>query len=316
MTWCTDSINDILEQYEKDPNIKPLVRDITINHILSDDKDEIVFPFLIHPVTGKLDLRAPNLSFNYTEEEKNNILEISDPTTIFKYVKLTNNGSYSDWNPYPFQLDWITNYSKYKFNFFITSRQIGSSNLEMLSVLHYILINKDKTIFYIGPSNQNCTETAIKLYNLFNSLPFYMRVGVTKREINDIHFENGCVIRFYSHDKLIPSSVNINLLIIDDLSRMRPDILKDLFPQCERCLISTLPSKDKLTKVQYNTFGVGVFNIIKYNWECVPTRDENWAKNEILQIGGALDFINEYSCGEANDRLKAIVRDYKIESIL
>ena len=110
MTWCTDLINDVLEQYEKDPNIKPLVRDITINHILSDDKDEIVFPFLIHPVTGKLDLRAPYLLFNYTEEEIQNLFEIkSEPTSIFKYVRLTNN---SDWNPYPFQLDWIDQYSK------------------------------------------------------------------------------------------------------------------------------------------------------------------------------------------------------------
>jgi hypothetical protein len=139
-----------------------------------------------------------------------------------------------------------------------------------------------------------------------------MKVGVTKRETNDIHFENGCLIKFYNQDKLVPPSTTIDLLLVDDLYMMKTDILKNLFPQSKRCLIYTIPSKDGILQ----KFQSSVFNVKHYNWECVPTRDENWVKNEILQTGGVIDFINEYGCGEENDRLKSIIRDYKIDSIL
>ena len=49
MRWNSQKVNQILEQYKSDSSLKPIVRDITIDHILSDSSEELQFPFLISP---------------------------------------------------------------------------------------------------------------------------------------------------------------------------------------------------------------------------------------------------------------------------
>ena len=103
MIWNTYSINELIEQYSKNQSIKSLMRSVSIYHILSDSNSEVDFPFRINSKSGDISYRSPNLLFEYTELEKQNLFDIkSDPISIFKYIGVT---------PHRCQVDMIKSYS-------------------------------------------------------------------------------------------------------------------------------------------------------------------------------------------------------------
>ena len=67
MLWNTDKINNIIESLKNGSNIKQIIRDINISHILSDETTEIKFPFLISETEGIPIFRTPDIQFEYSE---------------------------------------------------------------------------------------------------------------------------------------------------------------------------------------------------------------------------------------------------------
>ena len=279
MIWNTKLINEILENFEEDKSVKPILRDIHINHILSDDNEKIDFPFLIDPLINTLSIRSPHILFDYTKEEKRNISEMHhDATKIFKYARLKNMGvgyqgvnAFNDWLPYSFQLEWVNDYQKHKYNIFKTSRQIGSSQLGALCVLHYILSNHDKSVQFIGSTNLSCEDAAKRFYWLYEGLPFYMKVGVkeirpkfftgSKKKIS-IKFDNGSEILFNSAEKFNIGR-SIDFLIMEDVKDTK--ILNNILPYLSTVgsfLIYGIPNDDKVFQQI-----ISHSNIKSYRWE-------------------------------------------------
>lgn len=327
MIWNTKLINEILENFEEDKSIKPILRDITIEHILSDNDEPIIFPFLIDSLTNTLSLRAPKIQFELTDNEKENIVSVHhNAALLVNYIKIANYGKlnstekiFSKWSPYPFQIEWMEDYQKYRYNIIKTSRQIGSSNLGMACALHYVLSHHNKSVRFIGRTNQSCENSAIKFYQLYESLPFYMKIGVTELKPKIftanrktlMKFENGCEIRFSQADNI---SGHIDFLIIEDMKDS--SVFTNLIPILSSAagfLIYGLPNNDPIfQQIQLTS---SIINHKQYNWNSVPNRDVEWVKQEILNIGGVREFINEYSNGEMTPELKILLRDKLIDDL-
>jgi len=315
MIWNTQLIDELLNRYQEDKDIKSLVRDITINHILSDDDESVVFPFLIDPVTTELNLRAPNLSFDYTTDEISKLFEIkSDTTSIFNHLKIFN-------KLYEFKRKWLEDYKSNRYNIFITSRQIGSSYMAMMCALHYILTNTDKNVIFIGINKQMLIETSMKFSKLYNSLPFFMKVGVIHTTDNpkkyEIKFDNGCKIKFIDGSSNIAEQ--IDFLIIDDLDRMQSQLMHHLFPMLSARSHSKLlifGQNQKQNTWLQTAINNPYFNVQYYNWTSISDRSTEWVKETINIVGGINQFINEYNCGQIDSNLQAILRDFKIDDIL
>ena len=71
MSWNTKRIDDLILAYQNFPNIKHLIRDISIDQILSDTEIEMKFPFVVDAVSGKLIFRSPFIKFEMTDQEVN-----------------------------------------------------------------------------------------------------------------------------------------------------------------------------------------------------------------------------------------------------
>lgn len=308
MLWNTDKINNIIESLKNGSNIKQIIRDINISHILSDETTEIKFPFLISETEGIPIFRTPDIQFEYSEEEKQNMFQIkSDSTSILKYFNL---------KKFNYQKDWLRHYQDNRFNLFVKSRQIGATTLSLICAIHYILTNTEKEIVFLCRDNSDTIDKFDKFIKLYNdNIPFFLQKGVTSIKGNknfSISFENRCRISF--RDKLAMTT-SIDFLISEDINNLEPEIM----PFCrDRILISSLPTKDsnswiyKLT----NNQTLHQFNIQYFDWTSNKDRDSNWVRNEIMNLGSTNDFIQEYCCGRITPEIQSYLRDFKIDSIL
>lgn len=315
MKWTTEKINEIIQNLNNGSNIKQVIRDININHILSDETEDIKFPFLISEKDGHPILRSPFLSFEYTDEEKQNLFEIkAEPSSILKFLDL---------KFYDYQVDWLRYYNSKKFNLFVKSRQIGATTLSLICGIHYILTNTDKQVVFICRDTSDVLDKIGIFMNLYDkNIPFYMKKGVTKIK-NDksnfyFDFDNGCKIKFTTLNKQIIGS-SIDFLIIEDLSLMNENVMPTNIPFCkDRILISSLLSSDENSWVNkvVNNNTLHQFNVKKFDWTCRTDRSVNWARQEMLHLGSLNSFVNEYCCGRITPEIQSYLRDIKIDSIL
>jgi hypothetical protein len=315
MRWNSQKVNQILEQYKSDSSLKPIVRDITIDHILSDSSEELQFPFLISPTEGIPIFRTPHLSFEYTDEEIQSMFEIkSDATSILKYFNL---------KEFDYQKDWINHYQNKRYNFFIKSRQIGVTTLSLICAIHYILTNTEKVVVFLCRDVQDATDKFDKFIKLYNdNIPFYLKSGVTKisgrNKSHSMDFESGCRIVFKIQSELLIGA-SIDFLIIEDLELMKIDILPTNSPLVrDRILVSTLPSNDTKSWVYKvcNNQTLHQFNLQYFDWSLIKDRDFNWIRHEMIHLGGLNEFINQYCCGRVTPETQSYLRDIKIDSIL
>lgn len=315
MRWNTQKVNQILEQYKSDSSLKPIVRNITIDHLLSDSSEELQFPFLISPTEGIPIFRTPHLSFEYTDEEIQSMFEIkSDATSILKYFNL---------KEYDYQKNWLKYYQDKRYNFFIKSRQIGATTLSLICAIHYILTNTEKEVVFLCRDVQDTTDKFDKFIKLYNdNIPFYLKSGVTKiggrNKSYSMDFENGCRIVFKIQSELLIGA-SIDFLIIEDLELMKIDILPTNSPLVrDRILVSTLPSNDANSWVYkvINNQTLHQFNLQYFDWSLIKDRDSNWIRHEMIHLGGLNEFINEYCCGRVTPEIQSYLRDIKIDSIL
>lgn len=308
MLWNTDKINDIVELLRNGSNIKQIIRDININHILSDETTEIKFPFLISETEGIPIFRTPDLQFEYSEEEKLKMLEISEyAPQILNFFKI---------KKFHYQKDWLRYYQDNRFNLFVKSRQIGATTLSLICAIHYILTNTEKEIVFLCRDKLDVIDKFDKFIKLYNdNIPFYLQIGVTFIKGNknfSISFENRCRISF--RDKLTMTT-SIDFLISEDINNLEPVII----PFCrDKILISSLPTKDSNSWIYKitNNQTLHKFNIQYFDWTLFKDRDSNWARNVIMELGNTKDFIQEYCCDRITPEIQSYLRDIKIDSIL
>lgn len=311
MTWSTEKINEIIHDLNNGSNIKQIIRDININHLLSDESNDIKFPFLISEKDGSPILKTPFLYFEYTDEEKQTLFEIkSDPCSLLKFFDL---------KFYDYQNVWLRYYHTKKFNLFVKSRQIGATTLSLISAIHYILTNIDKQIVFICRNSDDAIDKISLFLNLYEkNIPFYMKKGVTKINQFYFEFENGCRILFAPENKSLIGS-SIDFLIIEDIYLMNENTMPVNIPLCkDRILISTLLSKDDSSWVNQivNNQTSHNFNVKKFDWTCMTDRDANWVRQEMIHLGSIGEFVNEYCCGIITPETQSFIRDIKIDSIL
>ena len=303
MIWNTYSINELIEQYSKNQSIKSLMRSVSIYHILSDSNSEVDFPFRINSKSGDISYRSPNLLFEYTELEKQNLFDIkSDPISIFKYIGVT---------PHRCQVDMIKSYSNHRFNLATCTKRIGSTYASLILSLSYILANKDKTIQYICINKNMCDKNISTFRYLYDKLPFYMKLGIIDDKRHTIKFDNGCIIHF-SISKSIQIGYSISFLIIDNAYKSDRDI-DNILVSCSANGASVLIISNKYieTIFQHQSY----YNNSYYDWTSNELFTTEWAEDKIKKVG-ITKFIEESCLGRITEEMKPTLRDITINSIL
>lgn len=194
MSWNTKRINDLILAYQNFPNIKHLIRDISIDQILSDEEIEMKFPFVVDAVSGKLLFRSPFIKFEMTEQEVDTKNRFGfEFETIQKFLDVSESVQ-------KLFLDDI-------YNAHLTTNRNGDKKYYSNSMpydlakilLHYVTTKIDKNILCITPDILDSTSV---FYELYDGLPFFLKSGVVKYSPDYLHkpsqieFDNGCKLKF------------------------------------------------------------------------------------------------------------------------
>lgn len=286
MNWSTKLI-DLYPKY----NITEQ-RDSRISNVLGIDEEKwpITKPFY----RNNPNLRARNISFDYTDDEKVEIIKLQDPLYFSNSMKF--NGSIKLRS---YQEEIINNYKNNRFNLIVSSRQTGSSLLNAIQILHYALANNDKYVLVISNKIQSSISILDKIKILYENMPYFSKCGVITYNNSEIKFDNGTTIRVGS--PVLFLGRNIDFLVIDEFAHIPDKVINNFYASIipvisahkySKISISSTPNGNNLFKklVSENT---NMFNKQLIHWSLTPGRNEKWKKDEINMIG-LESFMREY----------------------
>jgi hypothetical protein len=242
-------------------------------------------------------IRKSGINFEYTEEEKASLKDIS--SAVKSNLKTYVMGQLSQIKLHDYQEKILESLNRNRFNLILNSRQSGITTVVAIHALTYIISNTDRSILIVSPKAVNGCDFIEKLKHLYISLPFYLKPGVIAWNKHSIKFENGCSIRVVSSKNDI--GYKFHNLIMQDAAL----IPSAHFEYFYRTIIPTVAShKDGKITIYSTPNGVNKFYELyagdnyyhkhHVKWNDVPGRDEEWKKKEILKLGSEEAFAQEY----------------------
>lgn len=287
--------NSYLLKLYTDMGEKPFIRDFLIDGIIGGGTNyNFVSPYIINSGPIIVGIRAPNIEFRFTEEEEKKYSNIeSDIKNIQEFI------SFIFYNS---QIDMLDTVSKNRLSILNVSRQIGTTTIMALYVLHYAMFNKNKTTLVLCPTTALCKSFYEIIYSLYIPLPFFLKKGIANnRSPYKIVFDNGSQILLgIDPEKYIMT--NIDTLVLSDLAHNshQSEINSMLVPRLlsirdGRIIIFSTPTEsDKYFSDIY--LNNNNFVSKEYPWYVIPNRDGAWKKDMMNNIHNTRSFAQEFEC--------------------
>ena len=263
---------------------------------------------------GDISLRKANLLFEWTEEEINEYTKCSQDIIYFanKYViTTTEDGSVKHLSLRNYQIDYLnliskpTNSSGQTFVANLCARQMGTTLLHTIQILHDAMFKTDKNTLICSNTREASEEIVQKIKSIYVNLPFWLKPGVKSWNQVSIIFDNGCKIKTASRSKNAAIGYTIDYLYMVDAAFLPENIFKPfydaLYPitaarQNTKFIISSTPNGMNLFHSIYTDAlgGVNKFKPNRIDYWLIPNRDEKWKEKTIKDIGGIDEFEQEY----------------------
>lgn len=204
-----------------------------------------------------------------------------------------------------YQKDIINHFNKNKYSIFFASRQIGKTVAMCISLLHRLLFKDDQKIIIITNKGETGKEILRKLKDIYKSLPFYLKQGVTSWNEKLIVFENSSRIELFSNGT---DWKNYDIIYVDEFSKIPGRIIEPIYEEIMKNL-----KEDAKFIISSGPNGLNLFyqlvqdserdekdprknkfkTLRTYYWQ-VPGRDEKWINEQIMMLGSYAAFKQEY----------------------
>lgn len=163
----------------------------------------------------------------------------------------------------------------------------------------YLIFNIDKNALILSNKLDTTKEIIDKAKVIIENLPFFMKPGVLKYDVQNMKFDNGCRLIGQSTTGKAGISFTIHLLFLDEFAHIQDNIVESFFENVYPTLSSSLISRIIITSTPngFNKFyeiydnavkGKNEFKAFKVDWWQVPGRDEAWKEREVGNLGGGI----------------------------
>lgn len=273
MRWTTDGITKLVNEIENGRDIKSILREISIETILSDSDSEPTFPFYYGSgdVALNFNLRARNILYHCTSDE---MMEYGNymrsPMELYKmvysrYVTHQYN-SKKDFNIFDHEQIWINNYLKSRFNMFLSPRQMGSTDLIAFCVIHYIIKESDRRVVVYDRN-----DFFMKFMCMYECLPFFMKPGIVDQEYHETYYEiifdNGCrVLCTDNITDIIGPGYGIDFTIINKpkINNDFKEVMNVIIPAVSSLSLSRIMIRLSNDEIEYFNSYSGVMDKISF----------------------------------------------------
>ena len=219
-------------------------------------------------------------------------------------------------DPYEYQLRLMHSYHNYRFNINMMPRQTGKSTCAAGYLLWYAMFNPDQTILVAAHKYSGASEIMQRIRFAYETLPDFIRAGVTAYNKGSLEFDNGSRIVAQSTTENTGRGLSISLAYLDEFAFVRPSVAKEFWTSLSptlatggKCIITSTPNMDDDQFAQIwrdanknadefgNATNQGINGFAHYlaTWEVHPDRDEDWASVERGKIGEER-FRREHNC--------------------
>lgn len=308
--WTTEKVNKILQAIDEDGlDIR------TLSNTPFKDND--------------VNLKKPNLAFEYTPEELEELRKCKEDVLYFAYNYcsiMTDNGitlikdipGLRD-----FQEEILLSFAKNNMNILMASRQTGKSVTSGIFILWFLLFQNDKTALVVADNSTTTTELIDKFKIALDNLPFFMKPGIKKTNVMTTRFDNDSRLVGRTTTKKSGIGLSINLLYMDEFAHIDSAKLDEFYkavlptvtadPNAKVIITSTPNGKNKFYDIWIDAIAKKSSYVpIRVDWWQVPGRDEAWKEKTIANLGSVEDFNQEYGLQFfSSDQLLLNSRDLK-----
>lgn len=257
-------------------------------------------------------------AMSYDELEEYSKCKYSIEYFTERYCKFNLNGKISNIKLRDYQQKVLKDFTEKRFNIWMSSRQMGTTNIKIIFFLHSMIFNTNFNILSFEHKLMENMEILERFRSIYEHLPYFLKPGVLEYNTNKILFDNGSEISFLDKKKMDiikkeleykkkskGSYHNIeecDLLSYGEISRLDDqeftNIFTNVLPNLKNngrvIITSRLNGNNKLYEMVINSEkGKGTFNIIKTYWWEISSRDMKWREEMIKSIGEEF-FNREY----------------------
>ena len=255
--------------------------------------------------------KTPYRKEKYTEEQ---LLELAlctqDPKHFMKehcFIQHPTQGRMK-FALYDFQEELVDVYHNNRYSISMLARQTGKSTCAAGYLLWYAMFNPDQTILIAAHKYSGASEIMQRIRFAYETLPDFIRAGVTSYNKGSLEFDNGSRIIAQSTTENTGRGLSISLAYLDEFAFVRPNIAKEFWTALSptlstggKCIITSTPNQDddqfaqiyrEAAKAQDefgndtdNGLGLNGFKAFNADWKYHPDRDEEWAEEERNKIG-------------------------------
>lgn len=274
---------------------------------------------------GESDLiKKPHKKATYTQKQLDDFRKCVDPVTgpfyfisNFFYVQHPKKGKVL-YRPFSYQIRLIDAYHNNKRVVAMMPRQCGKTVTAAGYLLWAAMFNSDQTILIAAHKFSGASEIMSRIRYGYESVPDYIRAGITEYNKQSIIFDNGSRIMAQTTTETTGRGLSISILYSDEMSSVRPTIAREFWTSCSltlstggKAIVTSTPNNsDDLfadiwhsankTEDEYgntipNGLGINGFKAITARWNEHPDRDEAWA-DEQRELVGDERFAREILC--------------------
>jgi hypothetical protein len=257
-------------------------------------------------------IKKPNMQESYTETQLAEIIRCADPVNgpqyfldNYFYIQHPTKGRML-YEPYEYQRRLVDTYHNYRYSISLMPRQTGKSTTAAGYLLWYAMFVPDSTILVAAHKYTGSQEIMQRIRYAYESVPNFIRAGVTSYNKGSIDFDNGSRIVSATTTENTGRGMSISLLYCDEFAFVRPSIASEFWTAIAptlatggKCIITSTPNNDEDQFAQIwrqankrldeygneTELGVNGFRAYRSKWQEHPDRDETWAAEMKSQLG-------------------------------
>lgn len=217
---------------------------------------------------------------------------------------------------FDYQRELVDVYHNNRYSIAMLARQMGKSTAAAGYLLWYAMFNPDQTILIAAHKYSGAQEIMQRIRFAYETLPDFIRAGVTAYNKGSLEFDNGSRIVAQATTENTGRGLSISLAYLDEFAFVRPTIAREFWTSLSptlatggKCIITSTPNQDddqfaqiwKESLKNLDEYGneqkVGRNGFANFlaDWKAHPDRDKEWAAVEEGKIGEER-FRREHNC--------------------
>lgn len=256
-----------------------------------------------------IEFRAPNLSYEYTDEELDELkrcaMDIEHFTKNYVTIKDEDGKLLKIRQLRDYQEEILDSFVHNQMNILMAARQIGKSITSAIFIVHFMLFHRDKNVMIVADVSDTTKEILDKVRSIIEHLPFFMKPGIVINNVQSMKLDNGCRLIGRTTTKKTGIGFSIDLLYMDEFAHINEAYIeffyRSIYPtisgiKTSKIIITSTPNgTNKFYKLwQAAVEGNNSYAPLRVDYWQVPGRDEAWKERTIADLGSIEDFNQEY----------------------